>query len=75
MNPSVHRLKNNYLTSLAREKISTAVEVKFQGEGRVGWYIQYPKFSVFIGKRRLDALNYIVKTDAFPSSIEREVRT
>ena len=67
MNPSIHRFKNNYLTRLARKKLSADyIEVKFQSQGRIGWYIQYPKFSVFIGKRRLDAFNYIVSLDGKP---------
>jgi len=67
MNPSKYRLKNDYLTHLARQKLSTdCVEIKFQNQGRVGWYVQYPKFSTFIGKRRLDAFNYIVSLDGQP---------
>lgn len=66
-NPSVHRLRNNYLTRLARQKLSVPrVEVKFQSQGRIGWYIQYPKFSTFIGRYRLDAFNYIVSLDGQP---------
>ncbi len=67
MNPSIHRLKNNYLTRLARQKLSADyIDVKFQNQGRIGWYIQYPKFSTFIGKQRLDAFNYIVSLDGQP---------
>ena len=58
--PSSYRLRDEHLTYLVRQFLSPATEVKFQSQGRIGWYIQYPKFSAFIGKERSDALNRII---------------
>lgn len=60
MNPSAYRARDNQLTNLIRKKRqSNGIEVKYQSCGRCGWYIQYPKFSIFIGYKWLDAFNYI----------------